>query len=85
MSRYLLFLGILTATLNGNYFSSPICIDGKLYCVDLDGTVSVVAASAEYRLLARNVLDRLSKATPAASHGDLYIRTESHVHSIGGE
>ena len=68
----------------GNYFSSPICIDGKLYCIDLDGNVVVIAASDQYKLLAKNSLGEPSKATPAVSGGRLYLRTESRLHSIGG-
>lgn len=68
----------------GNFYSSPICIDGKIYCVDLDGEVIVIAASDEYELLARNSLDYPSRATPSVSHGALIIRTESKLISIGG-
>ncbi len=68
----------------GNFFSSPVCIDGKLYGIDLDGNLSVIAAAADYELLARISLGRRSKSTPAVSGGTLFIRTESHVYSIGG-
>lgn len=68
----------------GNYFSSPICVDGKLYCVDLDGKVAVIAASDKYELLAKNDFGDPSKATPAVSGGKMYIRTESKLFSIGG-
>ncbi len=71
--------------IGGNYFGSPICVDGKLYCVDLDGEVVVIAASDEYELLARNSLGHPSRATPAVSNGTLLIRTESHLFSIGGQ
>lgn len=71
--------------IGGNYYSSPICIDGKLYCVDLDGEVVVIAASDNYELLARNSLGHPSRATPAVSNGALIIRTESQVISIGGK
>ncbi len=71
--------------IGGNYFGSPICVDGKLYCVDLDGEVVVIAASDEYELLARNSLGHPSRATPAVSNGTLLIRTDSHLFSIGGE
>lgn len=70
--------------IGGNYFSSPICIDGKLYCVDLDGKVVVIAASDEYAVLARNDLGQPTKATPAVSNGTLYLRTESRLYSLGG-
>ena len=71
--------------IGGNFFSSPVCINGNLYCVDLDGEVVVIAASDEYRLLARNPLGHPTRATPAVSNGALLIRTESHLFSIGGK
>lgn len=71
--------------IGGNFYSSPICIDGKLYCVDLDGEVVVIAASNNYELLSRNSLGQPSRATPAVSNGALLIRTESQVISIGGK
>jgi outer membrane protein assembly factor BamB len=71
--------------IGGNFYSSPICIDGKLYCVDLDGEIVVIAASDNYELLSRNTLGQPSRATPAVSNGALIIRTESHVISIGGK
>lgn len=68
----------------GNFFGSPICINGKLYCVDLEGEVVVLAASDEYELLARNPLGHPTRATPAVTRGTLLVRTESHLFSIGG-
>ncbi|QDU97479.1 outer membrane protein assembly factor BamB family protein [Lignipirellula cremea] len=69
----------------GNYFGSPVWIDGKLYCIDTDGVVSVISASDEYELLARNPLDEGSCATPAVAGGVLYLRTDKHLVSLGGE
>jgi outer membrane protein assembly factor BamB len=69
----------------GNFYSSPICVGGKIYCLDLDGEVVVLAASDKYELLARNALSSPSRATPAVSNGALIIRTESQVISIGGK
>jgi outer membrane protein assembly factor BamB len=71
--------------IGGNFYSSPICIDGKIYCVDLDGEVIVIAASDKYELLARNSLGAPSRSTPAVSNGALIIRAESQLISIGGK
>jgi outer membrane protein assembly factor BamB len=71
--------------IGGNFFSSPICIDGKLYGVDLEGTVVVLAASNEFQELARNELGQPTRATPAVAGGILYVRTESHLFAIGGK
>ncbi len=59
----------------GAYFGSPICVNGRLYCVDLDGTVVVVSASDKFEVLGRNPLGEQSRSTPAVSDGVLYVRT----------
>lgn len=66
----------------GNYFGSPICIDDKLYCIDVDGTVAVVAASEEFKLFGRIPLGEQSKSTPAFSNGTLYFRTDSKLFAL---
>jgi outer membrane protein assembly factor BamB len=68
----------------GNFFGSPVCIDGKLYSVDLEGNVVVLATGDKYEELARNALGEPSRATPAVADGRLFVRTYSHVFSIGG-
>jgi outer membrane protein assembly factor BamB len=70
---------------NGDFFSSPICIDGKLYCVDVDGTVVVVAAADQFRLLGRSKLGGTCRSTPAVHQGALFVRTDNRLHSIGGK
>ena len=69
--------------IGGNYSGSPICVDGKLYCVSEDGEVVVLAASKEYELLARNNLEVPSRSTPAVIGGRLLLRTYSHLISLG--
>jgi len=71
--------------IGGNFYSSPICIDGRIYCIDLDGVMVVIAAAAKYEELARIELGHPTSATPAVSNGTLFIRTESHVYSVGGK
>ena len=45
----------------------------------------VLAASDKYELLARVPLGELSYATPAVSDGVMYLRTHSHLYSLGGK
>ncbi len=59
----------------GNFSGSPICVDGKLYCVSESGDVVVVAAAPEFKLLGRTSLGAQSYATPAVANGRLYLRT----------
>lgn len=68
----------------GRFFGSPVCVDAKLYCITMDGDVVVIRASETYELLAVNPLGETSHATPAVSGGRMYLRTYSHLFSIGG-
>ena len=68
----------------GNYFGSPICIDGRLYCIDKKGTVVVIAASEQFEMLGRTSLGEPSFATPAVANGVMYLRTERQLFSLGG-
>ncbi len=68
----------------GNFFGSPVCVGRRLYCVDRDGVCTVLAASDEYELLAQNDLGDECRSTPAVSDGVMYLRTLSHLMSLGG-
>jgi len=69
--------------IGGSYYSSPICIGDHLYCISKKGEVLIFSATEKYELLARNPLPELCYATPAVADGRLYIRTLSHLVSIG--
>lgn len=69
----------------GMFFGSPICVNGKLYGVSDRGVLSVVSASGEFKLLGQSDLAEASHATPAVANGVLYLRTESHLISVGGK
>ena len=68
----------------GKFFGSPVCVNGKLYSINDDGTVIVLAASDTYQLLAKNKLGETSHSTPAISGGTMFLRTVSHLYSLGG-
>lgn len=57
------------------YFGSPLCIDGKLYAVDMEGVVTVIAASPEYHFFGRTPLGDPSHTTPVVANGRLYLRS----------
>jgi outer membrane protein assembly factor BamB len=59
----------------GNYSGSPICIDGKLYCLSEAGEVVVLAAEPKFRHFGTMPLGDPSHATPAVANGRLYLRT----------
>lgn len=68
----------------GSYYGSPVWVGGRLYAVSIDGEVCVLAASPTFRVLARNQLGEGSHSTPAVAGGRMYIRTFSHLISVGG-
>ena len=67
----------------GNYYGSPICIADRLFCISTDGEVVVLAAAPEFAELGRNQLGEGSHSTPAVADGVLYLRTFSHLFSLG--
>jgi outer membrane protein assembly factor BamB len=68
----------------GQFYGSPVCVGGRLYCISTKGEVVVLAAGEKYELLARNPLGEPSQATPAVAGGRMYLRTWSHLISVGG-
>jgi outer membrane protein assembly factor BamB len=68
----------------GSYYASPVWVDGRLYCTDRMGNVTVIAAGREFKLIAKVPLDEASFATPAIANGVMYLRTETRLFSLGG-
>lgn len=69
----------------GDYFGSPIRVGDRLYCMNDDGEAVVLAAGKKFQELARNPLGEASHSTPAVSGGRMYLRTYSHLISVGGK
>jgi outer membrane protein assembly factor BamB len=67
---------------SGNYFGSPVCAKDKIFCIDKAGTVSVIAASDTFEMLATNELEELCRSTPAIANGEMYVRTYSRLMAI---
>ena len=49
-----------------------------------EGEVVVVAASREFKVLARNPLGEGSRSTPAVAGGSMYLRSYSHLMRLDG-
>ena len=69
----------------GNYYGSPVWVDGHLYCVDRVGNVVVIAAEKVVDTWNEIPLGEASCATPAVAGGVMYIRSETRLYSLGGE
>jgi outer membrane protein assembly factor BamB len=66
----------------GTYSSSPLLADGKIYCVNEDGTTTVVKAGPEFEILAVSKLDSLTLASPVAVDNQIFIRTADYLYCI---
>lgn len=70
--------------LGGNFSGSPVIVNDKLYAIAEDGTVVVLSASENFAILGQMPLGEDSRSTPAVAGGRMYLRTYSHLFSIGG-
>jgi len=68
----------------GNFFGSPVWIDGRLFCISTSGEIVVVEASDKFNVLHRFSLNETCHTTPAVALGSMFVRTEKHLLSIGG-
>jgi outer membrane protein assembly factor BamB len=70
--------------LEGEYFTSLVAGDGKVYATSTDGATTVVAAEPELRSIAVNELGGRVYASPAIAGGSLLIRTSQSLFRIDG-
>jgi outer membrane protein assembly factor BamB len=69
--------------LGGDYSSSPIFADSKIYIGSRTGLVTVIAPGKKFEALGKNQLPGKIMATPAAVDGALFIRTDEALFRIG--
>ncbi len=70
--------------LGGNrYQASPIIGDGKVYFLSLDGKCTVVREGEDGEILSRNTVEGEFYATPAISHGMIFLRDRSALYAVG--
>ena len=69
----------------GGSWSSMLLADGKIYIPNQSGDVFVFAASPNYELLATNSVDESTNASPAASNGELLLRTDDSLWCIAND
>ena len=68
---------------SGSYYASPAAGDGKLFLVDEQGRLTVVAATDELTLLHTSDFQEDVYATPAIVDGRIYLRTASSLYCFG--
>ena len=68
--------------LPGEYYSSPVAADGKVFMLSASGKATVLKAGAQWDILAVNDLSEECWATPAIAGDSLYIRTRNSLYSF---
>jgi outer membrane protein assembly factor BamB len=69
----------------GSYYASPVAGDGKVYFTSNEGVIYVVGAGKTFELLAENDMGESLVASPAVSHGEIFLRGQKHLFCISGE
>ena len=75
--------GVLYLRVEAIFSASPVAGDGKIYFVSETGETIVVKAGRQPEVLARNDLGERLIASPAISHGQLFIRSDGQLFAIG--
>jgi outer membrane protein assembly factor BamB len=66
-----------------HYSASAVEVDGLIHFLSDRGTTTVVRPGEELEVVAENELGEDCFASPAISHGHIYIRAEEHLYCIG--
>lgn len=67
----------------GEFYSSPVWVEGRIYGISKRGEVVVLAAKRKFEELGRVDLGEKAFATPAVAEGVMYLRTSSKLYSLG--
>ena len=73
---------VYTNKLKGEFYSSPICADDKIYFFSKKGTIYVLQEGREFKILAENHLEGEYMATLAVSGKSLIIRSNKALYRI---
>jgi outer membrane protein assembly factor BamB len=73
---------VFTHKINGQFYSSPIYVDGKIYITSKNGIIYVVREGKEFKILAENKLEGEFIATPAISGKSLIFRSSNNLYRI---
>lgn len=68
--------------IGGNYVTSPIFADGKLYFSSVQGKTTVVQTGKEFKVLSVNALEGGFMASPAVYGKSLILRSKTHLYRI---
>jgi len=68
----------------GEHHASLVSAEGLVYFLNDNGVMNVVKAAGKFEPVAKNELGEKTFASPAISHGQLFLRGDKHLFCIGG-
>lgn len=68
---------------SGNYYSSPVVGDGKVFVLSERGVLAVIRAGREWEVLSTTDFQEDAYGTPAIADGRIYLRTNSFLYCFG--
>jgi len=69
----------------GNYYASLVAGDGKVYLASERGVITVLKAGRQWDILSSHDLGERIMATPVASHGQLFVRTDEALYCFSSK
>ena len=69
--------------IGGNHSASPVYAEGRIYFLSEACETTIVEATPEMPVVAKNALPGTCKASLALSRGHLFLRTDSTLHGLG--
>ena len=69
--------------IGGDHSASPILTDGLIYFLSEEGETTIIRAAGEFEVVAKNSIGEFCQASLAASQGQLFLRSQSHLYAIG--
>ncbi|PTN08224.1 outer membrane protein assembly factor BamB [Mangrovibacterium marinum] len=68
--------------LDGEFYSSPIIAEGKIYLFNTDGTMHIFSADKDFELLDSFETGERTYATPAFTNGRIVVRTDESIYCV---
>ena len=66
-----------------SFIASPVASDNRIYIVDEEGTVYIIDAGREFKLIAEIPLNDICMTAPSITDGAIFFRTQNWLYAIG--